>query len=613
MGNELFSKQPAEWVQQLDWSLRERRPLQRLMGMASAMAAERAMDDRQAHGEKCLDPQCVAGSMVHIARAKREWECTADTLPQLVLMLDDEGRVVRANRTVESWGLARISEVRGRHVHHLLHPECDDPACYFEHFWAEAVHGTRLGSSAQCENDDPVLKRHIQIHARPTLHGDEQPLGPGVSSVVVIVHDITDLMLAEQALRIMNNELGERVKSRTEQLEGTNRRMQKEIMERYLAEKALRDSRAQYRRLVETMHEGLATADERGNLTFVNWHLTELLGYAREEMIGQPVMRFLAPESQELLAQRRARRLNGNFPFDEAPYEVFVDAKDGRRLFVKISPRAIQDSEGRFAGSFAVVTDLSLRVQAEEVLRKSETELKLLSAQLLTAQEMERKRIASELHDGIGQSMSAVKFCVEEATRQLSACDAPDGKRLLESVVPRIQAAIEEVRRISMDLRPTTLDDLGILPTLAWFCREFQGIYQDIRMEKHVAIQEQDVSPAIKTVIFRIVQEAVNNAAKYAQASRISISLARIGTKVIELKVEDDGIGFDLAEVAVRSGSDRGYGLVSMRERADFSGGLFHLSSSPGSGTLVRVTWPCCMQDEQQRRGLDAELGCSPV
>lgn len=605
MGKHFDPNRPAEWVQQLNWSLREQRPLQRLIGMASAMDDRAPEAGSNALSTKCGNPECLTGSMVRITRAKREWECTADTLPQLVLMLDADGHVVRANRTVESWGLARISEVQGRQLHDLLHPECSDHACYLTRFCSEAVHGIRVGATAQCESDDPILKRHVQIQARPTLHSDEQPAGPGVSSVVVIVHDITDLMLAEQALRIMNNELGERVKTRTEQLEGTNRRMQKEIMERFLAEKALRDSRAQYRRLVETMHEGLATADEHGNLTFVNRHLTELLGYGREEVLGQPALRFLAAESQPVLAQRQVRQLAGNFPYDETPYEVALLAKDGRRVYVKVSPRAIEDSEGRFAGSFAVVTDLSLRVQAEEVLRKSETELKLLSAQLLTAQEMERKRIAAELHDGIGQSMSAVKFCVEEATRHMASCDAPEGKRLLESVVPRIQAAIEEVRRISMDLRPTTLDDLGILPTLAWFCREFQGIYQDIRMEKHIAIQEQDVSPAIKTVIFRIVQEAVNNAAKYAHAGKISISLARVGGKMIELKVEDDGIGFDLAEVVVRSGSDRGYGLVSMRERADFSGGLFHLAAAPGQGTQVRVTWPCSCQEAGYDMGME--------
>ncbi len=597
MDKDLFFGQPAEWVRQLDWSLRERRPLQRLVGMACAKEARGEDAESNIPSTKCSDAQCLNGSMVRIARAKREWECTADTLPQLVLMLDAEGQVVRANRTVESWGLAGIAEVPGRQVHDLLHPGCVDPSCYFSRFWSEAKHGTQAGTTVHCENDDPILKRHVQIQARPTLYGDEQPVDPGASSVVVIIHDITDLMLGEQALRIMNNELGERVKTRTEQLEGTNRRMQKEIMERYLAETALRDSRAQYRRLVESMHEGLATADEHGNLTFVNRHLTELLGYRSEEMLGQPALCFLDADSQPVLAQRQAKRQAGGFPYDETPYEVGLLTKDGQRVFVKVSPRAIQDSEGHFAGSFAVVTDLSLRVQAEEVLRKSETELKLLSAQLLTAQEMERKRIASELHDGIGQSMSAVKFCVEEASRQLSGCDAPEGKRLLESVVPRIQAAIEEVRRISMDLRPTTLDDLGILPTLAWFCREFQGIFRDIQVEKHIAIQEQDVSPAIKTVIFRIVQEAVNNAAKYAHADKISISLARIGKKVIELKVEDSGVGFDPAEVAVRSGSDHGYGLVSMRERADFSGGLFHLAASPGNGTQIRVTWPCACQE----------------
>ena len=233
------------------------------------------------------------------------------------------------------------------------------------------------------------------------------------------------------------------------------------------------------------------------------------------------------------------------------------------------------------------------RQHLEEMLRRSENEMRLLSVQLLTAQEMERKRISSELHDGIGQSLSAIKFSLENVISLWDHQCGDKGVELIESIVPRMQAAIDEVRRISMNLRPSTLDDLGVIPTIAWFCREFRTIYSDIQLDTHIDISENDVSIPLKTVIYRILQEALNNVAKHAKAEYVHIHLRKMDS-AIELLIKDDGIGFDLNNVNARSNrSNTGGGINSMRERAEFSGGSFFMNSDHNGGVTLRVAWPC--------------------
>jgi signal transduction histidine kinase len=142
-----------------------------------------------------------------------------------------------------------------------------------------------------------------------------------------------------------------------------------------------------------------------------------------------------------------------------------------------------------------------------------------------------------------------------------------------------------------MDLRPSSLDDLGILATINWFCREFQKIYTDIRIEKKIDIEENEVSNPLKTVIFRVLQEAMNNIAKHSKADLVRLSLNKQDANM-ELTIEDNGQGFDFKDVLSADGSGRGFGLASMRERTELSGGSFALESKRGEGTIIRASWP---------------------
>ncbi len=229
------------------------------------------------------------------------------------------------------------------------------------------------------------------------------------------------------------------------------------------------------------------------------------------------------------------------------------------------------------------------RFNLEEEMRESENRLRLLSSQLLTIQEKERKRVAHELHDGLGQMLTAIKFKVENTFQEKGKGKIKE--KSLEAIIPMIRESVEEVRRIQMDLRPSILDDLGILATLAWFCREFQSIYSAIRIEKKTNIEEHEVPAPLKTVIYRVTQEALNNIAKHSGADLVHVSLRKTDAK-IELAIRDNGTGFDLERVLSLESSERGFGLSGMKERAELSGGSFAIESLPGKGTSIRALWP---------------------
>jgi PAS domain S-box-containing protein len=229
------------------------------------------------------------------------------------------------------------------------------------------------------------------------------------------------------------------------------------------------------------------------------------------------------------------------------------------------------------------------RFKLEAELRKSENRLRLLSSRLLTVQEQERKRVAHELHDGIGQMLTAVKFKVEDTLQQMAKSRSRP-KQALETIVPVIQQTVEEVRRIQMDLRPSLLDDIGILATIGWFTREFQKVYTSLRIEKGIDILEEQVPDSLKVVIFRVIQEALNNIAKHSRADLAFLSLKKSDGK-LELAIGDNGQGFDLDGVRYKESPEKGFGLSSMRERTELSGGTFSIVSKIGAGTTIKATW----------------------
>jgi len=190
----------------------------------------------------------------------------------------------------------------------------------------------------------------------------------------------------------------------------------------------------------------------------------------------------------------------------------------------------------------------------------------------------------------LGASLATTKFKMEAAVNEMGDGNAQT-KAALESVIPIIEETIKEARRIQMALRPSMLDDLGILATINWFCRQFESTYTHIHIGQEINIEESEVPDSLRTVIFRLLQEAMNNIAKHSKGDRVNLLLRKMDGG-IELRVQDNGQGFDPEEAISRVGTAKGLGLDSMRERAQLSGGSFSIESSKGAGTVIRATWP---------------------
>ena len=224
---------------------------------------------------------------------------------------------------------------------------------------------------------------------------------------------------------------------------------------------------------------------------------------------------------------------------------------------------------------------------SEEELGKTRDQLRDVSFRLLLAEETERKRIAQEIHDGIAQHWATVKLRVERILDQL-------GKEIvtpLQDVLPIIQVGLEETRRIQMNLRPALLDDLGILATISWFCREFQKAHPAIRVATEIGVQEDEISPPVKSVMYRVLQEALNNISKHSKTTLVNLILQK-KEGAIEFVIQDQGQGFDVNAVLSQKNYEKGLGLSGMKERIHLSGGSFWIESAKGAGTTIRASWP---------------------
>lgn len=358
-----------------------------------------------------------------------------------------------------------------------------------------------------------------------------------------------------------------------------------DITDRKQAETAIRDSEEKYSTVVENSPTGIFIY-RSGRLEFANQRFYQMVGRSQSELADMDMAELIHPEDWPEVREMWRLRLAGMGANQD--YECRILHADGRTRWINGRTALI-----RYGGQSALlgnIQDTTERHRAEQALRDSRESLHRLSARLMSAQESERERVARELHDSIGQSLSAVKFMVERALDEQDALgtDSKQGKTL-RAVVPVLQGTVEEVRRISMALRPTTLDDLGLIATIAWFVREFQITYPHIEVIRFVEVEEFEVPDELKTEIFRILQEAMNNAAKHSKASRVTVALKQV-LGDLQLVVGDDGVGFSPEEHRRRA-SDGGFGLVSMRERAELFGGSLILTSESGEGTMVLARW----------------------
>ncbi|MDY6857366.1 MAG: sensor histidine kinase, partial [Thermodesulfobacteriota bacterium] len=240
-------------------------------------------------------------------------------------------------------------------------------------------------------------------------------------------------------------------------------------------------------------------------------------------------------------------------------------------------------------GRMASFVDLTERKQAQKLLGESKRHIQILSSKLLEAEEEARKMIGKDLHDTIGSGLTAIKYALEKYITDMEK-EPVQERSTLQQVVSMVQNAISETKRICRSLRPTALDDLGIMITVDGFCREFQKIHSGIRVERDIEIEENEVPDPLKIQIYRILQEALNNVVKHSGANLVRISLKKKEGN-IELLIQDNGMGFDQPKDPLEDTGSNGMGLDTMKERVERYGGAWKIISSRGGGTLIKCLW----------------------
>ena len=358
--------------------------------------------------------------------------------------------------------------------------------------------------------------------------------------------------------------------------------------ERRQAEQAARESEQRYRTLLENAPEAILVHQD-GRWILANRAALKLLHAARvEQLVGRATLDIVHPDYRAIVRERIEREFATGEP---APLleQQFI-AVDGTVLDVEVVGIPITLA-GRQGGQI-IVRDITERRQAEQVVREREAEvrrsrerLEALSQRLLKVQENERRLIARELHDQIGQALTAVKLNLESLRSGRRAKAFP-----LDESVAIVEQLMEAVRSMSLELRPSVLDDLGLAAALRWYA-DRQGRRAGLAVRVRTQLPTERLASDLETACFRVAQEAITNVARHAGAKRVEVD-ARAEDGTLDLTVRDDGTGFDVAAVRGGTTAEGSIGLDGMEERVRLLGGDFRIDSQPGTGTTVWARFP---------------------
>ena len=368
-----------------------------------------------------------------------------------------------------------------------------------------------------------------------------------------------------------------------------------EVTARKRTEEALRESSERLARIIATDASGIVVVDRSGTITLANPAVERMAGVPPGSMAGRP-----APEVAPLLL----RTLDGKpLAEDERPFrvalstgrpvqdmEVALQRPDGRRIVLSVNAAPLLNEDGTPSAVVATLTDITERKRAEAQIRESAAALRALSARLQTAREEEATRIARELHDELGQALTAVKMDLSWVDKRLAAAaDTPEAAALrgkTAAMAGQIDETIGLVRRLATELRPGLLDDLGLAAAIEWQAQEFQA-RTGITCTASIAADVAAIEPSRATALYRILQEALTNVVRHAAAQRVAITLtAEAGSLCLE--VRDDGCGIDQEHRP----SSRSLGLLGMQERARAVGGDVRVTRAEPRGTVVEARIP---------------------
>jgi PAS domain S-box-containing protein len=357
-----------------------------------------------------------------------------------------------------------------------------------------------------------------------------------------------------------------------------------DITERKRAEEALRESEERFRNAFDFAAIGMALVATDGHFLRVNKSLSDMLGYAPTELLERDFQSITHPGDLEADLGLVRQLLQGAIPYYHL--EKRYVHKEGSIIWALLSVSLLRGRFGEPLYFISQIEDITERTNAEKKLQDYNSRLKALSHRILETQETERRRLARELHDEIGQVLTTVGLRLHQLK---TACGA-SAESMLNDDIAVVNRAIEEVRELSLNLRPPMLDVLGLEAALRWHAQNLsQRSGLDVRLVGHLDVPRLEAD--LEIACFRVVQEATTNVLRHAQASRILIELQEEDTE-FSVIIQDDGVGFDVAAMQKRAGCGGSFGILAMHERIDLLGGRLEIESAPGRGTRVCARFP---------------------
>lgn len=358
-----------------------------------------------------------------------------------------------------------------------------------------------------------------------------------------------------------------------------------DLTDRLEAETALRESEERFRGIFEHAAEGIAISDVRGNLVRCNAVFSALTGYSHQELAARHFSSLIHPDDRAQNLELVQELLEGKRSWFHIDNRYIT--KSGSPVWVQKQVSLVRNVKHQPLYFVALVTDISHRKRDEAVLRQQQAKLEDLTAQLLTAQDDERRRIARELHDDHVQRLAALALDLHQLARSpLKSVES--AKAVITQFAQSVEGLTRELQQVTHQLHPSTLNHLGLEATLHDHVEEFArrtGLQTDVQVHE-VPAQLPEVHALC---LFRVLQECLQNVRKHAHASRVLVRLIGTG-RGVGLCVHDDGRGFDAAQD--ESGGQRGLGLISLEERLQALNGTFRLRTKPGDGTEVHAWLP---------------------
>ncbi len=359
--------------------------------------------------------------------------------------------------------------------------------------------------------------------------------------------------------------------------------------------------------IVESSSDAILSVTPDGFVTTWNSGAERIFGYTATEIIGRSILTLIPSHLHRdkawLLATVRGAH-------DIHTYDAVRLTKDDRCIDVSVTLSPLKDAVGQFVGVSKVIRDISDRKKGEVLLRQTHEalekrvqertaelsaanhSLRILSSRLMQVQEEERSRLARDLHDEVGQLLTALKIDLQEI--QHSEVGVACFGSLTDSL-ELVDRLLTQVRTLALDLRPSLLDDLGLVPALRWYANR-----QAERNGWILSLSIEDIAgrlpPPIEVGCFRVVQEALTNIAKYAKAKTVDLTLCRHDREII-LVIQDNGVGFDVMLAKQRAQGGESIGLLGMEERVRLAGGSFVISSAPGEGARLELCFSLVEQE----------------